>query len=75
MRHLIKIAALGTLAVAVAGCQVDKTHDAKLPKVEVKGTGGQLPHYNVQGPDVQVGEKTATVKVPTVHITTPAHKG
>lgn len=45
-----------------------------MPKVEMKTSGGQLPAYNVQGPDVEVGSKTKTFKVPTVHVTTPREK-
>jgi hypothetical protein len=75
MKNLIKLIAIGTLGVAAAGCQVNKTQQGKLPDVQVKTTGGQLPHYNVQGPDVQVGEKTVEVKTPTIKVVTPAHKG
>lgn len=75
MKHLIKFIALGTICVGAAGCQVNKTQDGKLPEVKVKTTDGQLPAYNVEGPDVKVGTKTETVEVPTVKVTTPAHKG
>ena len=78
MKHLIKLAAIGVIGVigfAVTGCQVNKTQDAKLPGVKVEATKGQLPHYNVQGSKVEVGEKTATVKVPTIKVTTPDKKG
>ena len=74
MKHLIKFIALGTLAVTAAGCQVSKTKEGKLPDVQVKTTEGQLPAYNVQGPDVQVGSKNETVKVPTLKVTTPDKK-
>jgi hypothetical protein len=74
MKHLIKLAAMATLAIAAAGCQVNKTKDGKLPDVQVKTTEGQLPAYNVQGPDVQVGSKNETVKVPTIKVTTPDKK-
>ena len=74
MKHLIKFIALGTLAVTAAGCQVNKTKEGKLPDVQVKTTEGQLPAYNVQGPDVQVGSKNETVKVPTLKVTTPDKK-
>ena len=75
MTHLIKLAAMATLAVAAAGCQVNKTQEGKLPDVQVKTTDGQLPHYNVEGPDVKVDSKTETVKVPTIKVTTPDKKG
>jgi hypothetical protein len=73
MRTFFNIIGLGVACSCVAGCKVSKTQDAKLPKVEVKTTEGQLPAYNIQGPNVQVGEKTHTFKTPTIHVTTPNH--
>ena len=74
MNKTIKIFALGSACLAVAGCQVNKTQQGKLPKVEMKTSEGQLPAYNIQGPDVQVGSKTKSFKVPTVHVTTPRER-
>ena len=74
MSKTIKILAFGSVCLAVAGCQVNKTQQGKLPKVEMKTTEGQLPAYNIQGPDVQVGSKTKSFKVPTVHVTTPRER-
>ena len=51
-----------------------QTQDAKLPEVDVKATGGQLPTYDVKGPDVKVGTKTETVEVPTISVTPPDQK-
>jgi hypothetical protein len=53
---------------------INKTQEGKLPQVEVKTTEGQLPAYNIQGPNVEVGSKTETIKVPTVHVTTPGQR-
>ena len=74
MSNASKILVLGAVCLSVAGCQVNKTQEGKMPKVEMKTSGGQLPAYNVQGPDVEVGSKTKTFKVPTVHVTTPREK-
>lgn len=57
--------------MSVAGCKVKQTQEGEMPKVDVKTSGGQLPEYNVKGPNVQVGEKTETVKVPTVKVKAP----
>lgn len=73
-RHAIHGLALIALGLTASACQVNKTQQGKMPKVAVKTSGGQLPEYNVQGPDVAVGSKNETVKVPTVHVTTPSHK-
>ena len=74
MSKAIKILAMSAASLSIAACQVNKTQQGKLPKVEMKTTEGQLPAYNVQGPDVQVGSKTKSFKVPTVHVTTPRER-
>jgi hypothetical protein len=67
-------AALVTICLAASACQVKKTQDGAMPDVSVQATGGQLPKYDVQTPDVKVGTKTTTVQVPTVEVKTPAEK-
>ncbi len=74
MRNVIKLLALGAACLTVTACQVNKTQQGKLPKVEMKTSEGQLPAYNIQGPSVDVGSKTHTFKVPTVHVTTPRER-
>lgn len=74
MKNSIKALLLGAVCLSFGGCQVNKTQDAKLPKVQVKTSEGQLPAFNVQGPDVEVGSKTKSFKVPTVHVTTPRER-
>ena len=74
MSNATKILLLGSVCLAVAGCQVNKTQQGKLPKVEMKTSEGQLPAYNIQGPSVDVGSKTHTFRVPTVHVTTPRER-
>jgi len=72
---MIKTTAIATLAaVAVLGlsaCDVKKTQEGSvnLPKYDVKKTEeGNVtpPKYDVTAPDVKVGSKEQTVKVPTV---------
>jgi hypothetical protein len=74
MKTIVKVLALGAVGLAIAGCDVDKTKDGKLPDVDVNATGGQLPEYNVQGPEVTVGTENRTVQVPTVDVDTPKDK-
>ena len=58
---------------ALAGCDVDKTKNGQMPDVDVdvNATGGQLPEFNVDGPDVNVGTENKTVQVPTVDVDIP----
>ena len=57
---------------AFAACDVDQTKEGEMPDVDVNATGGQLPEYNVTGPDVNVGTENKTVQVPTVDVDVPA---
>jgi hypothetical protein len=70
MRNAIPALA-GLSFLALAGCDVDQTKEAKAPDVDVNVSGGQLPEYNVQGPDVDVGTVNKTVQVPTVDVKPP----
>ena len=73
MKKIIITLGLAAASLTISGCEVKKTQDAKLPAVDVKASGGQLPKFEVKGPDVNVGTKSETIQVPTVHVT-PASK-
>lgn len=60
---------LGASAIALGGCQVDKTQEGELP--EVSAEGGQLPAYDVETADVDVTTREETVTVPDVDVTMP----
>lgn len=45
---------------------VRQTREAELPKVRTEG--GQLPAFDVDTPDVEVGTRNETVKVPDISI-------
>ena len=61
--------ALLVASLGLAGCDVEKTEEGKMPDVEVEG--GKLPKYDVDTPDVDVGTKEKTVTVPDVDVTMP----
>ncbi|ACB51858.1 hypothetical protein cce_2510 [Crocosphaera subtropica ATCC 51142] len=52
------------LIFPLASCQIEQEEQAQLPDVNVEP--GQLPEYDIQGPDVDVGLTTRTVVVPKV---------
>jgi hypothetical protein len=54
------------LAFGVAACDVDQTQDGDLPEVDVEG--GQLPEYDVDPADVDVGTDTQRVIVPDIDV-------
>lgn len=55
------------LAFGLAACSVEQTEEGDMPEVEVQD--GQLPEYDVDAPDVDVGTDTTTVVVPDVDVT------
>ena len=65
MRIIATSLALAGLA-ALAACDVDQTEEGSLPEVDVNATGGDLPEYNVQTEDVNVGTEQTEVTVPTI---------
>lgn len=55
-------------AFAFGIVDVDQTAETKLPDVEVEG--GQMPKFDVEAADVDVGTTTTNVEVPTVDVGT-----
>ncbi|NES98591.1 MAG: hypothetical protein F6K32_26130, partial [Desertifilum sp. SIO1I2] len=58
--------ALVLLLFPLASCQVEQEREGQLPDVDVSVEPGQLPQYDIQGPDVNVGVTERTVTVPKV---------
>lgn len=71
MKYILGVM-LAASGLALAGCDVDQTKEAELPDVDVNASSGQLPEFNVEGPDVTVGSENKTVQVPTVDVDVPA---
>ncbi|MFL1894941.1 hypothetical protein ACJRPK_04510 [Aquimarina sp. 2-A2] len=59
---------LAILSATLISCDVNQKKEAKLPDVDVDidAEEGQLPTYDVDWADVNVGTKTKTIKVPKV---------
>lgn len=57
-----------SMFVFTTSCDVDQTRETKLPDVDVDvdTEAGQLPKFDVDWADVNVGTKTKTIKVPKV---------
>lgn len=69
MNKYIAAMALAGVCLSTTACKVKQTQDAKMP--EVHATGGQMPAYDVKGPDVTVTTEPRTVDVPKVKVHTP----
>ncbi len=68
MKSIIAAAAIGTAALALAGCDVEQTEEGDMPEIEAEG--GNLPEYDVDAADVDVDADTTTteVEVPTLDV-------
>lgn len=55
-------------ALGLASCDVKKTQEGKMPKVEVV-EDGQLPKYDVDAPDVDVTTEKKVIEVPKIEVT------
>ena len=65
-------AILIALAAGMGGCEVTKTQEGKMPEVEVRE--GQMPKYDVDGPEVDVQMKKKEVEVPDVDVDVHSEK-
>jgi hypothetical protein len=66
MKKSLMVAALGALALGLGACDVEQTEEGEMPEVDVKG--GNLPEYDVDTADVEVGTEERTVEVPTINV-------
>lgn len=73
MRKFLSLAVAPLFVVGVAACDVDQTEEGEMPDVEVEG--GQVPEYDVDAADVEIGTDTAVVEVPDVDIEDPDADG
>ena len=67
MKRIAAIFMVPALAFGLSACSVEQTEEGEMPEVE----GGQLPEYDVDAADVDVGTDTTTVVVPDVDVTAP----
>ncbi len=67
LSRLTLAATMFTAFLVTAGCDVEQVEEGEMPDVDV--SGGNMPEYDVDGPDVDVG--TTEVEVPTVDVDLP----
>lgn len=66
-------ALVGASCLILGACDVDQTKEGNLPEidVDVNASGGTLPEFEVEGPQVNVGMENRVVQVPTVDVDAP----
>lgn len=60
---------LALLLIVSTGCRVEKEQTGEEPDVDVNVDPGQLPEYEVEGPEVDVGTEQKEITVPDVEVT------
>ena len=60
-----------TAIFGLSACDVDQTREAEAPEVDVNVEEGQLPQYDVDGPEMNVSTKNVVVQVPDVDVNVP----
>lgn len=58
------------LMVFATGCRVEQERSGEMPDVDVDVDPGQLPEYEVEGPEVEIGTEEQTITVPDVDVDT-----
>lgn len=72
MKRLLTALGLAfAMTFMLTACEVEQTEEGEMPDVDVSVEGGNLPEYDVDGPDVDVNKKKVTVDVPDVDVTLP----
>jgi hypothetical protein len=61
--RLLWIPLLG--ALALGGCRAEQTREGRAPEIEVRDEG-QLPAFDIEPADVEIGTERRTVEVPTI---------
>jgi hypothetical protein len=73
MKRLIAASLIAPFALGLAACDVDQTEEGEMPEVNVEG--GNMPEYDVETADVDVGTEEKTVEVPTIDVEVPDADG
>ncbi|MBB4641778.1 hypothetical protein [Rhizorhapis suberifaciens] len=66
---ILLVLVVGVVLYAFGVIDVQQTRQARLPEVQTQG--GQMPAFDVETPDVDVGTRNETVKVPEISIDRP----
>jgi len=62
----IVVSVLALSLLFATGCKMDQTKEAELPDVDVDVEEGQMPAFDIDWADVDVGTRTETLEVPKV---------
>ena len=66
---LAGVVLVAAVAFGVYMVDIDQTEEGAMPTVSIEG--GNLPEYDAEVGDIEVGERDVTVTVPTIDVETP----
>ncbi len=64
--NFVRFAAVAVAAAGLTACDVDQTQEGEMPEVKVEG--GQMPEYDVDVAEVEVGTVEKKMEVPKVEM-------
>ncbi|MGH7477497.1 MAG: hypothetical protein ACRELD_14620 [Longimicrobiales bacterium] len=67
--RLLSLLLVPLVGATLGACTAEQTEEGELPDVEVEG--GNLPEYDVDAADVEVGTDTQTITVPDIDVSPP----
>ncbi|ABG32040.1 hypothetical protein CEP88_02305 [Roseobacter denitrificans] len=65
------VAAAAAIGFGIYMVDVDMTEEASLPEVDLSIEGGNVPEFDVQTGDIELGTEEVTMEVPKIEIETP----
>ena len=72
LSRFLTVLSIPGVALAFTACDVKKTQEGEMPKVNVEG--GKMPKYDVDPAEVRVEQEKKTITVPDVDIITEDEK-
>ncbi|EBA11158.1 hypothetical protein [Roseobacter sp. CCS2] len=71
MSVIAVVVAAVAIGFGVYMIDIDQTEEGSLPDVDVSVEGGNMPEFDADVGDIEVGTEEVTVEVPTVDIESP----
>ncbi|WP_300030746.1 hypothetical protein [uncultured Roseobacter sp.] len=68
---IASVAAVLAIAFGVFMVDIDQTEEASMPDVDISVEGGNLPEFEAETGDIEVGTTTIETTVPTIDIVSP----
>jgi len=65
------VAAVAAIGFAIFMVDIDQTEEASLPDVDVSVEGGNLPEFQADIGDIEVGTEEVTMDVPIIDLQSP----